>query len=719
MNAPGKGRTVKNISSLGLACLLGLSFASVADAQTTLRAWSDSSALPPLAEHERRIAELSAGCVDEVDVSPSSPTLRAGGLPIEDAIRELEKRLAQMQPGSPGYAELERVLRELREQRKKSGGGAPGGPSMGASTDVTVTLERALEARVGRAAWTAFRSSVEVKSAERARGAAVVALARNIPEAALAALLAAHQLEPKNAAHLVNAAGVANSLGWAREALGLLKKAEALKPDPPSIMNIPGRAVLLNNKGHALLNLGRPRDAEAALREAVRLAPLLAEANTNLARALACQGKTAEAVKVFQEGMRRTPSAQAGKDHPVDTETPREGEAAPPLKRPEQSRLVRPAATVFDLSRGQNWTFPQAPLPRSLDDVLAMQDLYARIHAEGEARERALRAEYDALAARLRPRSPATTRRARDVHRAIATSFAEPGLSPLHKAAWDAHAQMLRAFDRGRRAAEEELERIPMDPLEVWQRECRRIYNGFLSDWHGRMMGQNDAIARYTTAAVQHKTAVAANVADAIQHQMLIVEVQLWAESMYYGTVAGFTWEYVTENLAGQALSCAATPGATISPEVAPKPSRLTFDPCPDALRGAKFGLSVGVASFGISCESFEMEVKTPSWIGAFANYSKGFNGGSSTVFFGVKADKSLGTAGVNVAASAAAGMYVRWGKKGLEDGGFRVAASAGASAGAGPVSYGKDYDLSQAAAALNVDFSVVSAVSYWTEEGT
>ena len=75
------------------------------------------------------------------------------------------------------------------------------------------------------------------------------------PGAALAALVRAHELEPIQASHLVNAAAVASSVGLPSEALAMLDAAERLEdPDRPA-MGIGRHAVALNNRGTALAML--------------------------------------------------------------------------------------------------------------------------------------------------------------------------------------------------------------------------------------------------------------------------------------------------------------------------------------------------------------------------------------------------------------------------------------------------------------------------------
>ena len=108
------------------------------------------------------------------------------------------------------------------------------------------------------------------------------------PGAALAALVRAHELQPAQASHLVNAAAVASSVGLPSEALALLDAAEQLDdPDRPA-MGIPRHAVALTNRGQALALLGRHDEADRSLAAALAAEPLLSEANTSRSATTAC-----------------------------------------------------------------------------------------------------------------------------------------------------------------------------------------------------------------------------------------------------------------------------------------------------------------------------------------------------------------------------------------------------------------------------------------------
>ncbi len=113
---------------------------------------------------------------------------------------------------------------------------------------------------------------------------------------AAATLLVAHELDEHDATPLVNLAAIANSQALPGVALGLLDAAAKLTMrDDDSPMGMRERASFLNNRGHALLLLGRYKDAEMPLREALAMSPEMSEAAHNLAHSLIKQGRREEA----------------------------------------------------------------------------------------------------------------------------------------------------------------------------------------------------------------------------------------------------------------------------------------------------------------------------------------------------------------------------------------------------------------------------------------
>jgi tetratricopeptide (TPR) repeat protein len=113
---------------------------------------------------------------------------------------------------------------------------------------------------------------------------------------AAASLLVAHEQDEDDATPLVNLSAIANSQGLPTVALALAEAASERRiADDDSPAGIRERGTLLNNRGHALILLGRYDDASQPLRQALALSPELSEAARNLVHVLLKQGKKTEA----------------------------------------------------------------------------------------------------------------------------------------------------------------------------------------------------------------------------------------------------------------------------------------------------------------------------------------------------------------------------------------------------------------------------------------
>ena len=188
----------------------------------------------------------------------------------------------------------------------KSDAEVPDGPAPSLA-QALASLEAVLRAGASPEALRALDQSPEARDPGEAARTGIVALADQRPLATLGLWLRAQRLAPQEPGYLVNLAALANRLGKYPEALALTTAAEALRQDPAAPPGFKGRAVLLNNKGQALVGVGRPRDAQAVLAEALRISPDLSEANTNMAYALGDQGQCEQAVRHLRAGATRQP----------------------------------------------------------------------------------------------------------------------------------------------------------------------------------------------------------------------------------------------------------------------------------------------------------------------------------------------------------------------------------------------------------------------------
>jgi tetratricopeptide (TPR) repeat protein len=200
---------------------------------------------------------------------------------------------------------------------------------------------------------------------------------------AAATLLVAHDLDEDDPTPLVNLAAIANSQGLPGVALALVDVASELEmEDDDSPMGIRERASMLNNRGHALLLLGRYDDAEKPLRQALALSPEMSEAARNLVHALIRQGKREEARAVAPRAvwrLRGNPQAAVQVKPESEKTVPAPGTPSVPTGSPKEirewadkpylveqgGRVSLPLHIALDLSRqGQiAWPEPMYPKP--------------------------------------------------------------------------------------------------------------------------------------------------------------------------------------------------------------------------------------------------------------------------------------------------------------------------------------------------------------------
>lgn len=165
-----------------------------------------------------------------------------------------------------------------------------------------------------------LRAGPDYRSGRRLAEGVVAAMGRGIPLAALGGLLRLHALRPRDPAPLSSAAAILTSRGMPREALSLLEAAARMRGRTRGGMGIGSRAIALNNRGQALIELGRFNEAASTLNQAIRLAPLLSEARTNRSAIDRCLNRDPD-VPVGDAGRHRSPGSRpAPEDDPPPVE---------------------------------------------------------------------------------------------------------------------------------------------------------------------------------------------------------------------------------------------------------------------------------------------------------------------------------------------------------------------------------------------------------------
>lgn len=181
---------------------------------------------------------------------------------------------------------------------------APTPPRKLTLAQATTSADTYLKRVAGADAMAKFRATPQYNSAGALPLLAAGAIASGSPGTALAAELRAHELQPKEPAHLENAAGVASAIGLPNEAIAFLDASLRLDSSKGVPMGISRQAADLTTRGYAELLRGQAGAAEQSLQSALAISPILnEEASMTLAAAKACKGK--DPIPAFRKGMRR------------------------------------------------------------------------------------------------------------------------------------------------------------------------------------------------------------------------------------------------------------------------------------------------------------------------------------------------------------------------------------------------------------------------------
>jgi hypothetical protein len=674
------------------------------------RAWSDQTKLPTFDEHRKQVGQTrDQACKPQVRDYATPGLAVGGGQDLDEMIKRLEALLATMKPGVQGYEGVKQSIESLKEQKKKGNPPLPLGNAPGA-----LTFQKAL-ANVEKVLGVQASQVKDLASSDDV----IASLAGRDPKLALALLLASHRAQPRSAWTLVNAAGVLSMTGFPHEAIAFLDEAARLGGALPAPAGVPGQAIALSNRGHAFLGLGRWKEAETPLRAALKLAPDLAEAHTNLSQALLCQGQLDAATSELRLGLRRTPDPQASKDYALEETTPgRHGAGVKPV---EETPRRRPARDLFDLSRGAAFELPQLKLPRTRLEAIALSDQYEALERAGAAEAMALNNKATNLSNWNRF-DAGEQRWMRLVREAIVYSHFEPELWNTYKAAWDTHYAFLEAVPRFAKVRNEISERAnglrTCEQRAAVYDEAARAYMEGLRPF---VRGQEQAMARWVSLRTRHETALAANIADPTERLALRLGTESRAKALFYGPVvdaALLMSEVPDEVCQGQV--------AQGSLDLASLPE-LSADPCGGLTTGGKLKSKVPKEklpfesyglSFGVSCKGLDIELapsfKTAFNVGPFAQLSLGWNG-TATVFAGVKAElkqpKSTPLAEYNKSGlSVKEGLYLKFDKDGIADAGMRVEAKV--TVGAGP-----DRTAALWEGKIEQEFGIAAAAAYWREQ--
>ena len=552
---------------------------------------------------------------------------------------------------------------------------------------VSMTLAQALAAArqyvintAGASAVGAFDHSTTAQSATQSRAAAVGMFADRKPLPALLALLRTRQLVPSDPSILSSISAVLNVLGLGKQSLAVAKAADAMSSTPLPAMGLNGQAILLNNEGHAMLLLRQWSAAEKVLRQAVALAPELAEAKVNLALALLCQHEDEDAVKFYRLGRYRKAYSmvQLGSD--------------------PSSPSVPVTDEVLDLSQGVSALYPDLQIPTSWlgNNTIEASDQWQALN------EAAVQASFARAAhtMQLQQQVPfgsfslLENRRYLSIKAAIDYSTRQPAVKALRDA-WVAAGPQLDAFyqsysqDVGALLNAKNTWPECVFPTGStvacnarWNTECTQLNDSSQGAWLPLMHAYDTALRKYASARYRYESAVVANVAEPHLRAFLAAYSQ-----------QGWWLDYPSEILYERAWSiklwssgCHPDAALEANPQL---DDGSTANPksCAQVLAGVKFSVKLGdFLKVSANCEQIGLEVAAPSaipWVGGFAEGSINFVKGKSTIFAGVKEAVKLPGTGIGV--SAKEGVYFTMGGGGLEDVGLRVSTTGAFGLAAGP----------------------------------
>lgn len=517
--------------------------------------------------------------------------------------------------------------------------------------------QRLLRKRAGRGYKRLLRSKRGRRPAA-AEDFAAAGVANKAPGAALAGFLAAAKREPRNPRNLLNASVVLTRVGMPAEALALVAAADRLPRPRRMPMGIGMPALLANSRGVALIALRRYREAETALRTAVRREPLLSEAKLNLAAARLCRGRVAQAVQPYIDGKRRNTFSDN-----VSTAS-------------AQAR----AGDALDLSRGVDGTLPVIRVPPTSQDAVAS---FPGFHAAAENRRQEVDRQFETANAAISDGAAAL----------VGVPLLQAQRTGAIIALWNNRKVQRPEIQDLETRIKANSERL-LQNFRDWDDEHLQIRNdcqaqGGTSDQVGACIKQEcipatqsahtrwvalfretDRLARdYARAVHQYATALAANLADE-RSRRLIIEASrhdILVINYSYVALEADTWTGVLDTDKDECVQS----GGTAQQEEG-DPGLPSGFACPPELKNVKISFKIPpIFSLGVKCEEISLEVSDGP-VGPFAQVSYKFHSGSTTLFAGFKAGAGVGDGDIGLGVKG--GMYMSFDSSGNPtDTGIRV----------------------------------------------
>ena len=501
-----------------------------------------------------------------------------------------------------------------------------------------------------------FRASADWKSARRARGAAVLALAGGKQSAALTALLRAAALEPRNARYALDAGVVLAQVGMVQEAAAFVTQAGRLKAPRTQPMGIPFRSHVENARGFVLLLAGDFKSAEKVLAGVEKRTPLLAEARINRWAAKAC----------------RTGKPRPRPEMRRDAKAPRldlsGGASAPGL--PEFKAWPQSPKHAWALTHGKDlepsWTEDRG------------RQIRAEKEALGDAHARKWDAARDAWEASLKdqPGSWLTWRRVSGLNTALAAARSCEVGSLGEFAKVPEIAAVVALCERAEKEQQDAInydwpeDDVPRDTdsdRSVTCEEDYAYYSRALPPWRTELQEAITAQQAWFAALYPVHTAITAQMPTALG-----ARAHLWLQTIPLDLVSD--WLFALEHAPSHE-------GCGGEPERQNGEASASAGPDGSGCSGTGLGMfgiqfKFGPMKLSVNCDRAALEIASPGWASAFTEVSYAWGSGRTTVFFGGQASHDLGPMG----ASARGGASFTFEHGDLVDVAIRGEASLGGS---------------------------------------
>lgn len=494
--------------------------------------------------------------------------------------------------------------------------------------NATARLDKALRTTAKPGSLRALTESPEVRDPAAASNLAAVALADHLPQAALALLLHANKTAPKDPMTSVNLAALSNYLGNYQDAYTVASAAEKL----PGAGTGNVRSSLLVNKGHALLGLGRPQEAQAALDAALKLAPDLPEAYTTMAYAMGDQGKCSQAVRFLRAGAFRHPPKDV-----VDAALYAKADIDP--DKPSPADLIRhlPVKASVDMSRGRSDSLPRMTYGTNYADVRSAWEEWQTGRMETYKKQWTKAKDEEKRSGMAAAKAHVARKSGSSLSAELTAKRAEYLLSLLSDEL-GTHTAEYPKLAEAEKKMEAEVGKINADANDAFEAKTASMMREFAAcksdsacsrrveiagktqmcavmnaaiGREGAALRQFELQARNYYGDIYHRaTAVAANFSEPAYHQYASAMIDSWRYGFYMRLRPVGLGTWYTADLC--------TPAKSELPDVQPEPPRGPPSTCQVVGNKTKVTAKAGVLSVGVGCEKVEAKVATPGPLDVF-----------------------------------------------------------------------------------------------------